>query len=237
MPSRKTLLLAVAVGVALVGGSVALDATTPDRTYTYEVRELSPAPEDAAEAVVDDTTVDPAGPSAVFVASDGPGDRPERTALREAANGSRTKAESPDSLVDRRYAVVGTSGITSDVDEVYRLHEREDGGTVRVTAERVALHAFYDELAVSATTPRRRELVRTGELRTRERLTAVLIAYDGRYYRVTQPPLSARYAGVRTDLHNAGYVLGNGVALVAGVWYVLERWGRYVWGDGPEVRR
>ncbi|WP_233511894.1 hypothetical protein [Haloferax sp. Atlit-12N] len=237
MPSRKMLLLAVAVGVAIIGGSAALDATTPDRTYTYEVRELSASPEGAAAVVVDDTTVDPAGPSAVFIASDGPGDRPERTALREAANGSRTKAAFPGSLVDHRYAVVGTGGTISDVSEVYRLHEYEEDGTVRVTAERVTLHAFYDELAVSAATPRLRELVRTGELTTHERLTAVLIEHDGRYYHVTQPPLSTRYAGVGTNLHDVGYLLGSGIALLAGGWYVLERWGRYVWGDGPEVRR
>ncbi|WP_152419968.1 hypothetical protein [Haloferax prahovense] len=237
MPSRKMLLLAVAVGVALIGGSVALDATTPDRTYTYEVRELSASAEGAAAVVVDDTTVDPSGPSAAFIASDGPGDRPERAALREAANGSRTKAALPGSLVDHRYAVVGTSGTISDVSEVYRLHEYEEGGTVRVTAERVTLHAFYDELAGSAATPRLRELVRTGELTTHERLTTVLVAHDGRYFHVTQPPLSTRYAGMSTDLHDAGYLLGSGIVLLAGGWYVLERWGRRIRGDGPEGRR
>lgn len=237
MPSRKRLLLAVAVGVAFIGGSVALDATTPDTTYTYEVRELPASHEDAAETVVDDTTVDPEGPSAVFIASSGSGDQPERTALREAANGSRTKAGYPGSLIDHQYAVVGTSGTFSDVNEVYRLHEIEDGEAVRVTAERITLQTFYDDLAVSPADPQLQELVRTGELTTHERHTAVLIAYNGQYYHVSQPPLSVPYTGVRTDIHDAADALGRGIALLAGGWYILERWGRYVWGDGPDSRR
>lgn len=224
MLSRRMLLLAVAVGVALIGGSVALDATTSDRVYTYEVRELSASPEEAAEAIVDDTTVNPEGRSAVFIASSGPGDRPERTALREAANGSRTKAGFPKSLTDHQYALVGTSGTFSEVSEVYRLHEHEDGGTVRITADRISLSSFYDELAVSAANDSRlRELARTGELTTHDRLTVVLIAYDGQYYHVIQPPLSARYTGVETDLHNAGYFFGTLIVLLAGGWYILER--------------
>lgn len=232
------LLVAVAVGIALIGGSVALDATTPDTTYTYEVRELSPAPEDAAETVVDDTTVNPAGPSAVFIASSGPGDQPERTALREAANGSRTKAGVPESLADHQYAVVGTSGTFSDVSQVYRLQEHEGDETVRITAERITLSTFYDELAVSAAAdPQRRALVRSGELTTHERLTAVLIASDGKYYHVIQPPLSVPYTGVRTAIADVAYVLGEVIALLAGGWYILDRWGRYSRSDGPDIRR
>lgn len=232
------LLVAVAIGVVLTAGSFALDTATPDTTYTYEARELPDSQEDAAETVVDDTTVVPEGPSAVFFASSGSGDQPERMALREAANGSRPKAEFPGSLVDHQYAVVGTSGTFSEVSEVYRLHEHRDGETVRITAERITLQTFYDELAVStAADPRLRELVRTGELTTHERFPVVLIAHDGQYYHVIQPPLSDPYTGVRTDLHNAGYVLGNGIALLAGGWYILERRGRYIWGDGPEIRR
>lgn len=218
------LLLAVAVGVALISGSVVVDATTPDITYTYEVSELPTSREDAAESVVDDARFVPDGPSAVFIASSGPGDRPERRALREAANGSRTKAGFPTSLIDHQYAVVGTSGTFSEVSEVYRLHEHEDGGTVRVTAERISLLTFYDELAVTATSaPRLRELVRTGELTTHDRLSVVLIAYDGQYYNVLQPPKSVRYMGVETDLHNGGYFFGTSIVLLAGGWYILER--------------
>jgi hypothetical protein len=31
--------------------------------------------------------------------------------------------------------------------------------------------------------------------------------------------------------------LGRGIALLAGGWYILERWGKYVWEDGPDILR
>lgn len=228
MPSRVVLLVFV-LGVAVLGGSFALDATTPEMTYTYQAIELTEPYGRAIDSIAHTNHADPEVPSAVRIAHIHAGDRPERTALREAANGSYTvsgeNASLPGVLTRTEYVIMTgpESGIPSEY-EIYYVQRSENDGAVRLTADQLAIETFYARLAVPAEQdPRRQELVRTGTVTTHERLTAVLIEADGRYHYIHSRH-HVPYRGLHDDLHNAGYLIGIQMTIFAGGWVLYRRW-------------
>lgn len=227
MPSRAVLLVFV-IGVAVLGGSFVLDATTPETTYTYEAIELTEPYGRAVDSIAHTSPPYPDEPSAVRIIHIHAEDSQERSVLREAANGSYTVSSENASLAGvltrSEYAIMtGPESGSPDGYEIYHVQRSEVDETVRLTAEQLAIETFYDRLAVPAEEePRRQELVRTGNVTTHERLTAVLIESDGRYYYIHSRH-HAPYRGLRDDLHHTGYLVGIQMTLFAGAWGLYRR--------------
>ncbi|WP_416840740.1 hypothetical protein [Haloferax sp. DFSO52] len=246
MPSAaKTALLLVALGGVILGGSYALDATTPDTTINYGVYEISQSDGSTPAIVAYNTrrtrslssSEDNRGPAAGTISLQ---DEVRQSVIRNARNGSYTIPADDEGRLSylteyQYYAVEGDENADgTEVYHPYRVTTTRSDDTVRISAERVSLETYYGALALplEQADSRTQDLLRDGSLETHDPIGWTVIRDGDQFYQIYVDEIEP-HTGFRVSLHDNGYIVGWVLVVVGGLWWLSLR-GRETTPHGGE---